>query len=69
MVILALAFMTFGGFGWDEPSSLLQVDVTPLGLKQFTDTAEGAQADPQSALDSVLAGRIPECFWPAGRAS
>ena len=38
MVILAFAFMAFGSLGGDEPGAFLQVQVAPLGLKQFADT-------------------------------
>lgn len=50
MVILALAFVPFGGFGWDEPGASFQIDVTPLELEQLADAAEGAQAYPDGAL-------------------
>ncbi|SEJ92904.1 Uncharacterised protein [Ectopseudomonas oleovorans] len=38
MVILTFAFMAFGSLGRDEPGAFLQVQVAPLGLKQFADT-------------------------------
>ena len=54
MVILALAFMAFGGLGRDEPRPLLQIHEAPFGLKQLADSAECAQADPQRALDARI---------------
>lgn len=49
-MILALAFVPFGGLGWDEPGAFFQIDVAPFGFEQFADAAEGAQADPHGTL-------------------
>ncbi len=49
-MILALALVSLGGFGWDEPGTFFQIDVAPFGFEQFADAAEGAQADPHGAL-------------------
>lgn len=54
MVILALAFVPFGGFGGDEPCTFLQIHMTPLGFEQLSDTAKGAKADPGSALHAQI---------------
>ena len=51
-MILALSFMALCCFGRDEPGAFLQVQVAPFGLEQLADTTEGAQADPQRALDA-----------------
>lgn len=49
-MILALAFMPFGRFGWDEPGAFFRIDVAPFGFEQFADATEGAEADPHGAL-------------------
>ena len=53
-MILALAFMAFGGFGRDEPGAFLQIHEAPFGFKQLADSAEGAQTNPQRALDARI---------------
>lgn len=50
MVILALALVSLGRFGRDEPGAFFQIDMAPFGFEQFADAAEGAQADPDGAL-------------------
>lgn len=50
MVILTLALVSLGGFGWDEPGAFFQIDMTPFGFEQFADSAESAQADPYGTL-------------------
>lgn len=51
-MILSLALVSLGGFGWDEPGAFFQIDMAPFGFEQFADAAEGAQADPHGALDA-----------------
>lgn len=53
-MILAFALVSLGGFGGDEPGTFLQIHIPPFGFEQLTDTAEGAQADPDSALHAWI---------------
>ncbi|MNI56317.1 hypothetical protein D3C76_1871460 [compost metagenome] len=54
MVILTFAHMSFGGFGWDEPSAFFQIHVPPFRLEQFANTAERTEADPYGALHAWI---------------
>lgn len=53
-MILALALVSLGGLGRDEPGAFFQIDVAPFGFEQFADAAECAQTDPHGALHARI---------------
>lgn len=54
VVILALALVALSGLGRDEPGAFFQIDMAPFGFEQFSNTAEGTQADPDGALHARI---------------
>lgn len=66
-MILALALVALGGFGRDEPGTFLQIHMPPSGFEQLTDTAEGAQADPDCALHTWIDGADAGVFLAGGQ--
>ncbi len=66
MVILALSFMPLGGLGRDEPGAFFQIHMAPFGFEQLTDTAKGAQANPDGALHAWIDGADAGVFLSGG---
>ena len=54
MVVLFLATGAFDVFAGEEPGLLVQIDIFPFGLQQFTNSAQRAQANPQCELRFLL---------------
>ena len=54
MVVLFLAAGAFDVFAGEEPGLLVQIDIFPFGLQQFTNSAQRAQANPERELRFLL---------------
>ena len=54
MVVLFLAPSAFDVFAGEEPGLLVQIDIFPFRLEQFTNPAQRAQANPERELGFFL---------------
>lgn len=68
VVILALALVALRSLGRDEPGAFLQIHMPPSDLSSSPIRQRVLRQIQTAHCTRGLTGRMPEYFWPAGRA-